>query len=226
MSSSLPERVLALPNLRVRERGRRNEEKLAAELVSVTDEEALTQLKSRDTNAMTLLFERYANLVFAIGYRILRDHGEAEDLVQSVFLYLWQRADLYDAARGAGKSWIMQKAWSRALDRRDFLVHRQFYLGTESEVGPDTLAGSFDVEREITSRLNGEQLLKAMEELPEKQALTLKMSFFEGLDMREIGERLGDSLASVRHHYYRGLDKLRKSALVKNLGKGLRDLKR
>jgi RNA polymerase sigma-70 factor, ECF subfamily len=222
MSSSLPERVLALPALWVREGERRHAEKQNAEPAILTDEEALTRLKAGDQEAMTVVFARYANLVFAIGFRILRDHGEAEDLVQNVFLYLWQRAELYDAERGSAKSWIVQKAWSRALDRRDFLVHRQFNLGTDAEVGPDTLAGSFDLEREVMSNLNRVELLKAIQELPEKQALVLKLSFYEGLELREIGERLGDSFASVRHHYYRGLDKLRKNARVRDLGKGLK----
>lgn len=119
--------------------------------------------------------------------------------------------------RGTAKSWITQAAYHRALDRRDYLVYRQFYLGTEFEVLPDTLAGDFDLEHEIGSRLNRELLFKALEELPEKQCLTLKLNFFEGLELREIGERLGDSIANVRHNYYRGLDKLRKSALVRSL---------
>jgi RNA polymerase sigma-70 factor (ECF subfamily) len=217
LSSPLPERAISLPALWVREAEHRAVERPIEEPSLVTDEEALIRLKARDKDALALLFERYSRLVLAIGYRILRDYGEAEDLVQNLFLYLYQTADLYEAEKGSGRSWITQKAYSRALDRRDFLVHRQFYLGTDSKVQPDTLAGDFDLEREIASKLNRGQLLKALEELPDKQHLTLKLNFFEGLDMHEIGERLGESLAQVRHNYYRGLDKLRKSALVRSL---------
>lgn len=230
MSSSLPERVLALPALWVREAARRRQDEtggtdteetrsLSAEESDIvesapreeSDESLLTRLKAQDEAALALLFERYADLVFAIGFRILRDRGEAEDLVQTVFTYLWQRADLYDPERGRAKGWILQKSYSRAFDRRDYLVHRQFYRGTDAEVPPDTIVGNSDLEREVTARLNRAQLLEALKELPERQRVTLLGSFFEGLDLKEIAEQLGEPLHQVRHHYYRGLERLRKS---------------
>ena len=183
----------------------------------VSSEEALLRLRGRDKAALGLLFDRYAALVFSIGFRILRDHGEAEDLMQNVFLYLWEKSALYDPEKSAAKAWIMQKCYSRALDRRDYLNYRQTFTGTNGTTQPDFLPGSFDLEREIGSRLNREQLLKALEELPERQRQTLTLSFFEGLDMQEIGERLGEPVKQVRHHYYRGLNKLRRSTLIQNL---------
>lgn len=217
LSSPFSQRAMTLSAIWKEETECRPEEQSVKELVSVTDEEALNRLKAQDKDALALLFDRYSRLILAIGFRVLRDYGEAEELVQNVFLYLYQKAELFQADKGGAKSWITQAAYHRALDRRDYLVYRQFYLGTELEVVPDTLAGDFDLEREIGSRLDREQLLKALDELPEKQRLTLTMNFFEGLDLSEIGERLGDSIANVRHNYYRGLDKLRKSALVRSL---------
>jgi RNA polymerase sigma-70 factor, ECF subfamily len=217
LSSSFPERAIALSNTWRTESERGVVEEAIEELEAVKDEEALIRLKAHDKDALALLFERYSRLVLTIGFRILRDYAEAEDLMQSLFLYLFQKAELYDVDKGSAKSWITQKAYSRALDRRDFLAYRQIYLGTDSGVQPDMLIGDFDLERVMGSKLIREQLQRALEELPEKQQLTLKLNFFEGLDLREISERLGDSIAHVRHHYYRGLDKLRKSALVRSL---------
>jgi RNA polymerase sigma-70 factor (ECF subfamily) len=217
LSSPFPQRALTLPAIWKGETECCSQEQSAKEPISVTDEEVLIRLKAQDKEALALLFDRYSRLILTIGFRVLRDYGEAEELVQSVFLYLYQKAELFQPDKGTAKSWITQAAYHRALDRRDYLVYRQFYLGTESEVLPDTLAADFDLEREIGSRLNREQLFKALEELPEKQRLTLTLNFFEGLELREIGERLGDSIANVRHNYYRGLDKMRKSALVRSL---------
>ena len=184
---------------------------------TVTDEEALIRLKAHDKDALALLFERYSRLVLTIGYRILRDYAEAEDVMQNLFLHLYQNAEEYDADKGSAKTWITQRAYSRALDRRDFLAHRQIYLGTDADAQPDTLVGDFDLERIMGSKLLREQLHMALAELPEKQRLTLVLNFFEGLNMREIGERIGDPVTHVRHHYYRGLEKLRKSAIVRSL---------
>ena len=183
----------------------------------MTDEEAMLRLRARDKDALTLLFERYSRLVLTIAFRVLRDYGEAEDVMQTLFLHLYQNADEYDPDKGSAKTWITQRGYSRALDRRDFLAYRQIYLGTDTDVQPDTLIGDFDLERMMGSKLLREQLLKALQELPEKQRVTLRMNFFEGLDLREISERLGDPIAHVRHHYYRGLEKLRRSALIRSL---------
>ena len=53
--------------------------------------------------------------------------------------------------------------------------------------------------------------------LAERQRRTLELFYFEGLELREISEKLGEPLSNVRHHYYRGLKKLQKSAIVQKL---------
>ena len=184
---------------------------------SMTDEEALTRLKQQDRRALALLFERYSRLVVTIAFRVLRERGEAEDLMQSVFLYLFEKADLYDQDKGTAAAWITRRAYFHALNRRNFLTNRQFYAGTDFDSEVDTLAGGCDLDEEVGSKRNREQIFRALEDLPEKQRLTLELSFFEGLSLREIGERLGESFENTRHNYYRGLDKLRKNTLVQSL---------
>jgi len=183
----------------------------------MTDEEAMMRLKSHDRDALALLFERYSRLVFTIAFRILRDYGEAEDLMQSLFLHLYENAEAYDPNKGSAKTWITQRGYSRALDRRDYLAHRLIFIGTDPDAQPYPLIGDFDLEQMMGSKLLRRQLLKALAELPEKQRLTLRMNFFEGLALREISERLGHPIANVRHHYYRGLDRLRKSEFARSL---------
>jgi RNA polymerase sigma-70 factor (ECF subfamily) len=77
--------------------------------------------------------------------------------------------------------------------------------------------GGTDLEREIGSRLKHAQLQKAFAELPDVQRVTLELFYFEGLDLREISERLNEPLGNTRHHFYRGLERLRKSAFVQRL---------
>jgi RNA polymerase sigma-70 factor, ECF subfamily len=62
-------------------------------------------------------------------------------------------------------------------------------------------------------------LQKAFEELPEMQRRTLELFYFEGLALREVSAELSESLGNVRHHFYRGLERLRNSALVQRLGR-------
>lgn len=183
----------------------------------VADEELMNRLKANDVSALHLLFDRYSRLVLGIALRVLRDYGEAEDIVQDTYYYLYEKALLFDASKGTAKGWIGQVAYHRALDRRAHLERRGFYLGTDGGVVDDTLMGETDLDREIQSRLNRVHLEKAFEELPERQRRTLELFYFEGFELREISEKLNEPLANIRHHYYRGLEKLRKSAFVRKL---------
>jgi len=217
MSSPPQGRALALPLLRARtpQNAVTVAEKPAAG--GQSDEDAIARLQARDSNALNLLFDRYARLVLSIALRILRDHGEAEEVVQDVFLYVYQKASLFDPARGSAKAWIVQIAFHRALDRKAHLSRRGFYVGTDIDPLHDTLLGHSDLEQEVGSGMNRVLLERAFEDLPEIQRRTLNLFYFQGLELREISERLNEPLGNVRHHFYRGLEKLRKSAFVRRL---------
>jgi RNA polymerase sigma-70 factor (ECF subfamily) len=79
------------------------------------------------------------------------------------------------------------------------------------------LIGQEDVEREIGARLDFDRLQCAFEELTHIQRETLELFYFEDLGLREISERLHEPLGNVRHHFYRGLERLRKSTVVERL---------
>jgi RNA polymerase sigma-70 factor (ECF subfamily) len=181
------------------------------------DKVLMARLQARDPEALEVLFDRYSRLVLGIAFRNLRDYGEAEDAVQDTFLYLYTKAALFDAQKGSAKAWIIQVAFHRSLDRKSFLGRRGFYLGTEIDPVHDTLLGTTDLDGEIGAKLNRAQLERAFAELPDAQRRTLELFYFEGLQLREIAAQLNEPLGNVRHHYYRGLDRLRKSAFVEKL---------
>jgi RNA polymerase sigma-70 factor, ECF subfamily len=217
MSSPPHGRALALPFIRAR--GRQAPVTIAekVEIKGQSDEDAMCRLQARDSSALNLLFDRYAHLVLSIALRILRDHGEAEEIVQDVFFYVYRKSTLFDPTRGNAKAWIVQIAFHRSLDRKAHLSRRGFYLGTDIDPLHDTLLDHTDVEQEIGAELNRLHLERAFEELPELQRRTLDLFYFHGLELREISEKLNEPLGNVRHHFYRGLEKLRKSAFVQKL---------
>ncbi|HZQ22340.1 MAG TPA: sigma-70 family RNA polymerase sigma factor [Terriglobales bacterium] len=177
----------------------------------------MARLQERDSSALDLLFSRYSRLVLGISLRILNDYSEAEEIVQEVFFYVYQKSALFDRTRGSAKTWIVQIAFNRSLDRKAHLIRRGFYSGTDIACLDDTLWGKSDLEKEIGSKLDCEYLQRAFEELPEMQHRTLELFYFEGLELREISEKLNEPLGNVRHHFYRGLERLRKSAFVQRL---------
>jgi len=177
----------------------------------------MVRLQARDPDALDLLFGRYARLVFSIALRIVNDYGEAEEIVQEVFFYVYQKSRLFDPLKGSAKTWIAQMAVHRALDRKAHLARRGFYLGTDVGSLDDTLLGTTDLDEQVGGLLNRELLAKAFDELPNMQRRTLDLFYFEGLDLREISESLNQPLGNVRHHFYRGLERLRKSAFLQKL---------
>src|ERR1700686_4342490 len=104
---------------------------------NLTDEDVMEQLRQGHPDALPILFDRFYRLVLKIALRILRDSGEAEDLMQDVFFEVFKKAALFDPAKGSAKTWIVQYAYHRSLNRRQYLAHRNFYDGhqiRESEI--------------------------------------------------------------------------------------------
>jgi RNA polymerase sigma-70 factor (ECF subfamily) len=217
MSSLPPGRALTFPVAWGRNQERSVTAPKAAGDRTPSDEEVMARLQSNDSSALEILFDRYARLVLSIARGIVRDRGEAEDVVQEAFFYLYKKSMLFDESKGSVKNWILQIAFHRALDRKSHLARRGFYAGTDIGALDDTLLGETDLDREIGAKLNRVQLERAFEQLPEMQRLTLELFYFEGLDLREISNKLNEPLGNSRHHFYRGLERLRKSAFVQRL---------
>jgi RNA polymerase sigma-70 factor (ECF subfamily) len=183
---------------------------------ATSDEDLVLQVEAGIQSAVTLLFDRYSALIFSIGLRVLRDRGEAEDLVQEVFLGLLHKIKGFDPQKGCGRTWIVQIAYRRAFDRRDYLTRRSFYSGTDIDQFKNMLASGTKVEEQVANSVRTQQLRSTFAELTENQRRTLQLFFFEGLTLREISERTGESLENARHFYYRGLERLRNSVASGN----------
>lgn len=217
MSSPPNGRALAFPVVWGSGRETRVPGPQPAEIPSPSDEELMAWMQAKDSKGLDLLYTRYSRLVFGIAFRILNDKSEAEEVVQEAFFSLYQKALLFDPSKGSAKGWVVQIAFSRARDRRGHLLRRGFYSGTDIESLDDTLQGQDDVEREVGLRIDFSHLLSAFEDLTDMQRRTLELYYFEGLELREIGQRLNEPFGNVRHHFYRGLERLRKSPAVKRL---------
>ena len=187
----------------------------ASSLAEVSDESLLAQSHIGEGEALAILFQRYERLLRSIAARILRDSVEAEDLVQDLFLYIHRKCAIFDCSKSSARSWIVQMAYHRAIERRRYLTTRQFYAHAEVEIGGHQAVGTptseSDYSAEAVFGRNG--LEKVLEDLSEDQRETLRLYFFEGYTLAEISEKLGQPRGNVRHHYYRGLDRLRKEML-------------
>jgi len=178
-----------------------------------TDEALLTQISHGDGEALAILFRRYARLVWSVARRILGNSEEADDLLQDVFLYLKRKASAFDSAKGPARSLIVHITYQRAISRRRYLTSRHFYSSEdlEDENARQVLAPAATLyDESLEAHFGREGLKKALNGLSAEQQETLQLYFFEGFSLEEIAVRTGQSFGNVRHHYYRGLEKLRK----------------
>jgi RNA polymerase sigma-70 factor, ECF subfamily len=178
-----------------------------AELLDCGDERVIQELKAGNNDAFAVIFRRYHRLIHVTALRILRDAGEAEDLTQSVFLEIYRKVGQFDPARGTLKVWLLQYAYSRSMNRRNYLQAREVQLTGNAEDVEEAATLWWQMRTPLQeSALLTEQILTV---LTEPQRETVKMFFFECLTLKEIAERRGETFSNVRHHYYRGLQRLR-----------------
>lgn len=151
-------------------------------------------------------------------------------MLQEVFFEVYRAAGSFKPEKGSAKGWILQYAYHRSLDRWRRLNSKRFYDRgkiTEVELGKvgHTQNGSYGMTIEECSRL----IEQGMSTLNEKQRKTLELAYFRGFSLAEIADHMGESLPNVRHHYYRGLNKLRdvlqtdshgRRAVAKSSGEG------
>jgi RNA polymerase sigma-70 factor (ECF subfamily) len=178
-----------------------------------SDEALIARVYGEDKEALSLLFRRYARLVRGIAYRVLRDSAEADDLVQDIFLLIYRLAGSFDPSKGSARFWVLQMTYRRAISRRRYLTSRHFYkvvdIDDVAAVLRDPGSERGLLENSFAGLLSNGQLQKALSKLSENQRETIWLFFCEGYTLEEIAAKLGQSRGNVKHHYFRGLERLR-----------------
>lgn len=178
-----------------------------------SDEALIDRVCSGDVDALVSLFQRYARIIRGLAYRVLADASEADDLLQDLFILIQRKCALFDPSRGSARFWILQMTYHCALGRRRYLNSRHFY----------TRVDLADVESELSDCGNGNggrqyddglpensDLKRIYDGLSDDQRETLRLFFVEGYTLPEIAAKLNQNHGNVKHHYFRGLEKLRK----------------
>jgi RNA polymerase sigma-70 factor (ECF subfamily) len=172
----------------------------------LSDDELTRQITGGCQDAMAVLFDRYHRLAFDVALRIVRDPGEAEDVVQIVFLDIFRAMANFDSRKGILKVWLLQYAYHRALHRKRHLVSNHFYRWENLEAAIELGSGR-PLWGEVPEAIRlAEQML---ENLKPRQREVVEMTYYEGLTAEEIARRLGESPHAVRHHLQRGVAALR-----------------
>jgi RNA polymerase sigma-70 factor (ECF subfamily) len=179
---------------------------LHPEQAQFSDLDVLSAIARGDEQALASLYDRYRLILFGLILRILHSRSDAEDVLQEVFLQVWQKAKDFDESRGRPFTWLVTLARSRAIDRlrslgaRDRLADGAAREFTE-EVG-DAVTDSILSERSKIVR-------DALMELSEDQKEVLLLAYFDGFTQSEIAKRLGAPLGTIKTRMRSGMIKLR-----------------
>lgn len=179
--------------------------------IARADDEDLIDLLRRGSNeALTVLFDRYHRLVFHVALRIVRDPGEAEEVVQTVFLSIFRAVANFDRRKGPVRVWLLQYAYHRALHRKRHLSANQFYRWEELEAAMEVGAARAYLG---DSRENVRLVDQLLRQLKPRQRSVLELTYYEGLTAEEVAHRLNQSVHVVRHDLRRSLATLRGAML-------------
>jgi len=172
----------------------------------------LKRMAGGDKGAFAELYDRFSRPLFATAMHILSDSSEAQDIVHDVFLALWEKAALFEPARGSAFSWAVTLTRNRSIDRlrtrrrRAELLEKSFL----EDLGYDE--SSSDVAGEQAAA--GDEAVvvrRAVASLPADQKRAVELAFFSGLTQQEIAERLKEPLGTIKARIRRGLLRLRDS---------------
>jgi len=161
-------------------------------------------IRSGDTNAMTLLYDRYSSIVYAVALRVLGDTGAAEDVLQEVFLQLWRNPGAFDSSRGNLGPWLAVIARNRAIDG---LRKRR----PETDIADVVVSVELDIAGDAERARAMEKVRGALGTMPAAQRSALEMAYFEGLTHIEIAAKTGEPLGTIKTRIRTGLLALRKT---------------
>ena len=182
-----------------------------------SDEQLMTNLDGPEVEvALSKLYDRYSRTVFGVGIKILSDRSMAEELVQEVFLKVWRSSGTFDPSRGSFSTWLYRVTRSVALDLYRKRARRvrsvsdgQLHIAAErdSSAGPQELVD----ESWLSWRVS-----RALEVLDAPHREVIDLAYFGGLSQREISERTGVPLGTVKTRTASAYNSLRKELVVQD----------
>jgi RNA polymerase sigma-70 factor (ECF subfamily) len=180
------------------------------DLLSASDNELAQELMRENHEALAIILDRYQRLVFTIAFRIVRDIGEAEDLVQDIFLQIYRKVKLFDPSKGIFKVWLMRCAYTTSLKRRCKLARKRFYASVALDEALPVAIPWEDSNNGLLLHHEASRFVnQALSSLGSKQRKAVDLIAIEGLTLKEAAERMGYSIAATRNYYFRGVMALR-----------------
>ena len=189
----------------------RPEDTSSPEARAASNAALIRRMAGGDRDALAELYDSISRPLYATAVHILNDAAEAQDVVHDVFLALWSNASSFDSRRGAAFSWAVTLTRNRSIDRLRTRANRARILVSsfpgDLGYGEESIGAVGADRAELGERAAA--VRSAIAGLPCDQRSALELAFFSGLTQKEISEKLGEPLGTIKARIRRGLTKLR-----------------
>jgi len=182
----------------------------------ITDEQLMARIQTRDAAALATLHRRHTPLLRTVVSRVVHNEHDADDLLQEIFVELWNRAGHYDEAKGKALGWMVTLARRRAIDK---IRRRQAYSRAEErlrlETGQEPQQTRHEgVEDDVNAADRAEIFQRLLATLPDAQREALHLAYYRGLSQREIAAQTGIPLGTIKTRLELALRKIRTAILA------------
>ncbi|WP_043441087.1 ECF RNA polymerase sigma factor SigK [Arthrobacter sp. L77] len=167
----------------------------------------LSRIAGQDRAAFALFYEQTSKRVYGLARRVLIDPDLSEDATQEVYLQVWNTADRFNPALGSPMAWLMTLAHRRAVDK---VRSEQSATDREARYGAATQTVDHDdVVDTVTQRLEAESVVRCLDTLTATQQESVKLAYYGGLTYREVAEKLGVAVPTIKSRIRDGLLRLK-----------------
>jgi RNA polymerase sigma-70 factor (family 1) len=178
-------------------------------LENLSDAELMELVAKNDLTALRVLYRRYERLAFALSKKIVGSSQEAEEVVQDVFMKIWNKGHTFNSNKSSKfSSWLLRICQNTALDT---LRKKSNATYTPLDTLANILDSSINLDNELEMRLIKNRLREKLNELPNEQREVIELMYFEGLSQAEIAEGMGIPLGTVKSRARLAMAKLRQS---------------
>jgi RNA polymerase sigma-70 factor (ECF subfamily) len=167
------------------------------------------------SDALAEAYRRHAGAVFALARRLLGDHTGAEEVVQEVFLRLWNSPEKFDPARGSLRSYLLAQSHGRSVDllRSDSSRRRR-----EDRESRETAERGYDLEHHVWDLAVADTVKAAVSDLPVDERKAIQLAYFGGHTYREVAVMLDAPEGTVKSRIRTGLRRMRDTLADAGMG--------
>ena len=194
---------------------RRNDVK--PDFVEASDAALVVSISRYEQSALAEAYRRHAGAVYGLSKRLLSDHARAEEIVQEVFVRLWNEPDRFDPDRGSLRSFLLAQTHGRSVDliRSDVARRRR-----EEHQSLEQAEGGYDLAREVWDMALAGHVREALEVLTPGERAAIELAYFGGRTYREAAEELGEAEGTVKSRIRVGLKRLRSELSAAGISNG------